>query len=237
MYYFERSFYIRSGNILFRENEQQFNPRMNVRAEVRERIDDGPVTISLIVDNEPLLDFVPRFESAPALSQMEIFAILGHNLYALQGNENPEVIQRALLSSAADLFAQFYVVRQMERQVRNFLNLDMFTVRTQVLQNAFFNAANIAPYPVDRSNRVGNYFDNTTVFGGKYIGTDMFIQGMGTMRYDQNRLDFGGLRFELDIGIELQNPLFNVRWDFVPAHPENWWINDNSITFIWSRSY
>jgi len=123
----------------------------------------------------------------------------------------------------------------MERQIRNFLHLDMFSVRTHVLQNAVINAA--MQSPVDRNGRVGNYFDNTTVFGGKYIGGDMFIQGMLSMRYDENRVANGGLRFEPDIGVELQNPLFNIRWDFIPAHPENWWVNDNYITLTWTRTF
>jgi len=228
LFYFERSFYIRSGNLVFRENEQRFNPRLTTRAEVRDRTDEGPVRISLIVDNEPLLSFVPRFESAPSLSQVEIFALLGQNLIGNPDNEASDAMQRAFLTSTADLLAQFVVVRRVERQIRNFLNLDMFSVRTQVLQNAFLNAA--MQNPIDRNSRVGNYFNNTTVFGGKYIGADMFIQGMLSMRYDENQLNMGGLRFEPDIGVELQSPFFSIRWDFIPAHPENWWVNDNSIT-------
>jgi hypothetical protein len=235
IFYFERSFYIRSGNLVFKENEQQFNPMLTARAEVRDRIDEGPVTIALIVDNAPLLSFEPRFESSPSLSQVEIFSLLGQNITGAQEGESPEAAQRVLLASTTDLLAQFVVVRQAERQIRNLLRLDMFSVRTQVLQNAFFSAAGATP--VDRNNRVGNYFDNTTVFGGKYIGSDMFVQGMVSMRYDENQLSFGGLRFEPDIGVELQTPLFNIRWDFIPQHPENWWVNDNSITLTWSKSF
>jgi hypothetical protein len=65
----------------------------------------------------------------------------------------------------------------------------------------------------------------------------MFIQFMGSLRYDENKLTMGGLRFEPDVGIEFNTPLFNVRWDFFPYSPENWWINDNSITLIWSKSF
>jgi hypothetical protein len=91
--------------------------------------------------------------------------------------------------------------------------------------------------PVDRTGRIGNYFDNTTVFGGKYIGQDMFVQGMLSLRYDGQNTSFGGLTLRPDIGIELQNPLFSIRWDFSPMHPENWYINDNSITLMWSRTF
>jgi len=89
--------------------------------------------------------------------------------------------------------------------------------------------------PVDRTGSVGNYFNNTTVFGGKYIGQDMFLQGMLSMRYDANKA--GNIAFVPDLGVELQNPLFSIRWDFNPSHPENWYINDNSITLTKSWSF
>jgi hypothetical protein len=237
IFYFERSFYIRSGTLSFRENELRFSPRLTARAEVRERTDDGPVTISMIVDNAPLLSFTARFESSPSLSQMEIFTILGFNIAGAQNDDNPESAQRAFLNSSSDLLAQFVVVRQLEQQIRNFTRLDMFSVRTQVLQNYLFTRTGLVQSPVDRNPSVGNYFDNTTVYGGKYVGQDMFIQGMLSMRYDANNTSFGGLTVRPDIGVELQNPLFSIRWDFFPTHPENWYVNDNSITLTWSRSF
>jgi hypothetical protein len=235
LFYFERSFFIRQGNLVFKENEQQFSPRLSARAEIRDRTDNGPVTISMIIDNEPLLSFVPRFEANPSLPQLEIYSLLGQNL----NNEENDVntIQRFFLTSTADLLAQFVFVRQFERQIRNFFHLDMFSARTQVLQNAVLNITGLSQAPVDRSSRVGNYFDNTTIFGGKYIGQDMFIQGMLSMRYDENQTSLGGIKLEPDIGVELQSPFFSIRWDFIPYHPENWWINDNSITLTWSKSF
>jgi hypothetical protein len=248
--YFDRSFYIRQGNLVFRENELQFAPRLNARAEIRDRTDSGPVTISMIIENEPLLNFVPRFEASPVLTQLEIYSLLGQSFYGIGGSESADSAQRIILTSTTDLLtqivanndilSQFVNLRQFERQIRNLLRLDMFSVRTRILQNAVVSGAaglGQGQPPVDRNNRVGNYFDNTTVFIGKYIGQDMFVQGMLSMRYDENNMALGGLRFEPDFGIELQSPFFNIRWDFFPYHPENWWVNDNSITLTWSRSF
>jgi hypothetical protein len=191
----------------------------------------------MIVENAPLLSFTARFESSPPLSQMEIFELMGQNVTGTQVDQSTGTIQRAFLNSTSDLLAQFAIIRRLEREVRNFLHLDMFSVRTQVLQNAFFSATGLQQTPVDRNSGVGNYFDNTTVFLGKYIGADMFVQSMLSLRYDENKTTFGGLSFEPDIGVELQTPLFNIRWDFIPTHPENWYVNDNSITLTWSRSF
>ena len=250
VFYFDRSFYIRQGSIIFRENETQFEPRFTARAEIRDRADSGPVTISMIVENQPLLRFDPRFEANPSLSQLEIYSILGQNVNSIQGAENPEVAQRFLIASTADIltqviatsdvFSQFVFMRQFERTIRDFFRWDMFSVRTRFLQNAIVTGTSgfqQDPDIIGRSSRVGNYFDNTTVFIGKYIGQDMFVQGMATLRYDENSDLFGGLTVELDVGIELQSPFVNIRWDFFPYHPENWWVNDNSITLSWSKSF
>jgi hypothetical protein len=238
IFYFERNFYIRSGTLKFRETAEEFNPLLSVRAEIRDRTNDGPVTIAMIVENAPLLSFTARFESNPSLSQAEIIALLGQSITGgAEIAESTGGVPRAFLSSTSDVLAQFGVVRQLERQIRNFLRLDMFSIRTQVLQNAFFNATGLMPDPVDRNGRVGNYFDNTTVFLGKYIGSDMFIQSMLSLRYDENNTSTGGIKIEPDIGVELQTPLFNIRWDFIPTHPENWYVSDNSITLTWSKSF
>jgi hypothetical protein len=237
IFYFERNFYIRSGTLTFRENETRFDPILSVRAEIRDRTNDGPVTIAMIVDKAPLLSFTARFESSPSLSQAEIVALLGQNITGERTELAAGSVQRALLSSTSDILAQFGVVRQLERRIRNLLGLDMFSIRTQVLQNAVFGATGLGQDPVDRNGWVGNYFDNTTVFLGKYIGQDMFIQSMLTVRYDENNTSTGGIRIEPDIGVELETPLFNIRWNFVPAHPENWYVNDNSITLTWSKSF
>jgi len=247
LYYFDRNFYIRQGNLTFRENEQQFNPQLSARAEIRDRTDSGAVTISMIIENQPLLSFEPRFEATPVLTQLEIYSLLGQNMYSIAGTGNIDTAQRFIVSSTTDLmvqfvantefFAQFDALRRFERFVRNFLKLDMFSVRTRILQNAFSNAAMPVFSTVDRTNRVGNYFDNTTVFIGKYVGQDMFVQGMLSMRYNENNPDFGGLSFEPDIGIELQSPFFSIRWNFFPYHPENWWVNDNAITVTVRKTF
>ena len=248
LYYFERSFYIREGSMVFRENERQFSPLLSARAEIKDRSDTGPVTITMIVENEPLFSFIPRFETTPSLTQLEIYTILGQNLNSIQGNDNTDAVQRFILTSTTDLltqfvassdaFSQFVFLRQFERQARNFLHLDMFNVRTRLIQNAVvIGATGLGQSPVDRNNSVGNYFDNTTVFMGKYIGQDMFAQGMLTMKYDENDTLFGGIKIETDIGVELQSPYFNIRWDFNPYNPEKWSVNDISITLSWSKSF
>jgi hypothetical protein len=235
LFYFERSFYIRNGTLSFNESEAAFDPRITVRAEVRDRTNEGPVTISLIVDNAPLSSFTARFESTPVLSQIEIFSLLGQNITGTSGTGENGQINNAFLASSTDILAQFQVVRRLERAVRNFTHLDMFSVRTQVLQNTVFRLTGLQD-PVDR-NGIGNYFDNTSVLIGKYIGNDIFARTMLSLRYDANKSTFGGYTFEPDFGVELQSPLGNISWNLVPVHPETWFLQDNSFTLSWSFSF
>ena len=247
IFYFERNFYIRSGQLVFRENETRFAPRLTARAEIRDRNENGPVTISMIAENAPLFDFTARLESSPPLSQMEIMALLGQSLTGGQADNSANQKEKAMafINSGVDMLTQFTIGRQVERLVRNFLQLDMFSFRTQAVQNFVFSRVpGLIQQPVDRNGALGNYLlDNTTFLGGKYIGQDLFVQGMLSMRYDPNKDTFGGITLQPDIGFELQGPVvfnnynFRIRWAFLPEHPENWWANDNSVTFTFSRSF
>ena len=235
IFYLERNFYIREGTLFFNESEVQFDPRISARAEMRDHTEDGPVTISLIIDNAPLMSFTPRFESSPPLSQLEIYSLLGQNPEggAVAGQRN------IATSAVIDSLAQFTVIRRLQRQIRDFMGLDMFSVRTQLIQNVVLQVGRdqTAETNVDKPYRVGNYFDNTTVFIGKYFGPEIFGEAMLSIKYDENKINWGGLVLEPEIGLELRNPLFNIRFNMVPLHPENWFINDTSISLIWRRTF
>jgi hypothetical protein len=132
----------------------------------------------------------------------------------------------------ADALTQFIVVRTLEREVRNFFGLDMFSMRTRVLQNIAYQVTGL-----QANTGVGNYFDNTTVFIGKYLGPNIFVEALLTLKYDPGKTTWSGLRFEPEIGFEMRNPLFDVRMNMLLLHPENWFINDITFSLIWRRSF
>jgi hypothetical protein len=231
IFYYQRNFYIREGQIQFNGNDTQIDPRISVRAEIRDQNDDGPVTIAMIIDNAPIRSFMPRFESNPALSQLEIYSLLGQNpTGAIAGGQSSDV----LLRSVTDVLAQFTLVRQTERRIRNILGLDMFSVRTQALQNAVFQILGTQDPVQQNRSMMGNFFDNTTVFMGKYLGADLFFQAMLSLRYDESG-GYGNsrLRLEPDIGLDFRTPLGNIQWNLSPRHPENMFVNDQSISLVW----
>jgi hypothetical protein len=233
IFYLERNFYIREGTLFFRETESRFDPRISARAEIRDRVESGPVTISMIIDNAPLMSFNPRFISTPPLSQIEIYSLLGQN------PQGDEIGGRNIAASAIlDSLAQFTLMRRVQRVVRDFLGLDMFSVRTQLIQNMFLQAAGLQQDSTpERPYRAGNYFDNTTVFLGRYFGSDLFGQAMVSFKYDENKLNWGGVILEPEIGLEMRNPLFDIQFNLIPLHPETWFVNDASFSLVWRRSF
>ncbi|MDR2536856.1 MAG: translocation/assembly module TamB domain-containing protein [Treponema sp.] len=255
IFYFQRSFYIREGLLSFNENEVQFEPRISARAELRDQSSEGMVTISMIIDESPLKSFTARFASNPPLSQMEILSYLGQSFIgdSTQTATGSEFSQSRLLASTTDLFAQSWVVRDIERWVRDVLFLDMFSFRTQILQNAASqlmgqNQGNTVSGGTSSSGGAalgfGNYLDNTNVFVGKYLDPNMFLQAMVSLRYDENRtaaaqgrLTLGGYAVEADIGFELRAPWMDVRLSIVPIHFERLFVDDISVSLIWRRSF
>ncbi|MDR0558358.1 MAG: translocation/assembly module TamB [Treponema sp.] len=250
VFYFERSFYLQEGTLSFNENEIRFDPYISARAEVRDRTENGLVTISLIIDKSPLSSFTTRLESNPALSQVEIFSLLGQNMTGASSEDSAGAMQNLFLSSSADILSQLWIIRNAERRIRDWLHLDMFSFRAPIAQNVLsmvildWNQGAKADQgdSTQRTNGVGNYFDNTTVFLGKYINPNMFVQGMFSLRDDVGR-NINGATVAFDLGIELKTPLFNIRWNFVPTldqtmlNPKSLFVDDMSFTLTWRKSF
>jgi hypothetical protein len=238
-------------------NQEKFDPIISARAEVRDRNEDGPVTISIIADNTPLKDIQTgtdtsttpytgsadygerilgplRIESEPALSSVEIYSLLGQNLTGESSDGGVDFIFAPL-----EYISQARWVRVVERWVRNILDLDVFSLRSPLIRNATKEAMQIFNSSDSNDTSLGKYLDNTTIFVGKYIGTSLFLQAMVSLRYDSNSAEefSRGLTLEPDFGVELRNPLFTLRLNVVPEHPENLWINDVSFTMNWRWTF
>ena len=206
--YLSRNFYIKEGNIKFNPQEIT-NPVVTIRAETRERDSDGQtVRIILSAENQYLLDFNPRFTSVPPKSENEIRLLMGQIVLADSDSVG------ALVVSAGEYYLQTTVMRDIENKLRNLLNFDIFSVRTNILQNTI----NLSTKR-NETNRlsVGNFFDNSTVYIGKYIGSALYVDAMLNMSAsdysDAEYLSTGNLLFQPEFGLELELPVLNIRWD------------------------
>lgn len=242
IFYFKRNFYLREGRITLNENQTLFDPLITVRAEVRERDSDGkPVRIILKVDNQPLASFVPVLTSDPLKSENEILALLGQITSA---DTSRETFIRDTVVTASDLLTQISLFRGAENALRDVLNLDIFSVRTLIIQNAVLGST-MQP-ETGGPMTIGNYFDNTTVYMGKYLGSAMYADLLTHFSYydpksAKNAGDaqgvYGNMLIQPELGLEVTTPLFMLRWAIMPSHPETLFVSDNSVTLSWKFSY
>jgi hypothetical protein len=193
------------------------------------------------VDNEPLSSFTPRFESSPQLTTVEIASILGTNLNT-QFNQGQGNFTSALMLTG-DLFSQFSIVRSFEQQMKDVFKLDLFSIRTQMIQNVILERVlnqNIARDP-EAGTSLGQYLDNTTLFLGKYLGNDLFFEAL--VQIQQEPVIAGDfvqdeLNFTMELGLEWKTPFFLLNLAVSPdfIEPMNS-IENTSLGFSWDFSY
>lgn len=241
VFYFDRSFYIREGRIAFDEDEQEFDPLLSVNAEIREVADEGPVRIYLVADERPLSEFTPQWRSDPAMSEASIIALLGGSVFVSDSGDPIGLSDAVLLTS--DVVSQFGIIRGFESTVREALQLDLFSIRTQLFQNLLRGV--IEPddeYPLDNTvPSLGQYLDNTTLFMGKYLGTDLFLELLVQLRAAETSAlepqSLAGIEVDSELGLEWQTPFFLLEWSFFPRDPSSLFLADNTISFSWEYSY
>ena len=234
--YLNRNFYIKEGNIRF--NPQDIaNPLITIRAETREKDSNGEtVRIILGAENQYLLDFNPRFTSVPAKSENEIRLLLGQIVLADSDSVSDFFV------SAGEYYLQSTVVRDLENKLRNLLNFDIFSVRTNILQNTI----NLSTKR-NRTNdfTIGNFFDNSTVYIGKYIGSSLYVDAMLNMSVsdytDTEYLSAGKLLFQPEFGLELELPIINIRWDMTwdltPGLTFKSYVPSTSVSLSWKFTF
>ena len=234
--YLNRNFYIREGNIKF--NPQDIaNPIVTIKAETREKDSNNQtVRIILSAENQYLLDFNPRFTSNPPKSENEIRTLLGQIVLADSASVGD------LFVSAGEYYLQSTVVRNLENKLRNLLNFDIFSVRTNILQNTI----NLSTKRKDTNIfSVGNFFDNSTVYIGKYIGSALYVDAMLNMSasdyIDVDYLSTGSLLFQPELGLELELPVMNIRWDMTwdltPGLKFKSYVPATSLSLSWKHNF
>ncbi len=243
LFYIKRSFYLRQGSILFNENQDIFDPMISLRAEIRERDEKGePVRIILYVENQPLSSFTPIMYSEPPKSTVELMALLGQ---AASADSTQDTLLRDTIVTASDIFAQMGFFRTVENSIRDVLHLDIFSIRTLLIQNAIFRQS-MQPSSLNQEMTIGNYFDNTTVYMGKYFGSAVYADALLHFSYyDPMSADtiekplgvYENLLFQPELGLEITSPFFTVRWSILPDSPDTFFIADTSVTLSWKFSY
>lgn len=240
VFYFDRSFYIKQGRMVFAEDQDEFDPLLSVDAEIREVGPEGPIRIYLVSDERPLSEFTPRWRSDPPLPEAEIIALLGGNVFLTDTGQPIDLSRAVLLTS--DLVSQFGIIRGFETTVRDALQVDLFSIRTQLFQNLVQGVLEQGDYPLDSDvPSLGKYLNNTTLFLGKYLGTDLFLELLVQLRETDPLAapdrTLAGITVESELSLEWQTPFFLLEWSFFPRDPTSLFLTDNTISFAWEYSY
>lgn len=230
--YLNRNFYIREGRVVLNESEDVFDPRLTLRAEIRERDENGePVRITLFADNQRLSEFNPSYYSSPPKSELEIMTMLGQ---AVTGD-----VQSGwdVFFTGVDYGFQVLVLRKIENALRDLLNFDIFSLRTMGLQNSLRQWLNVSSEK--EALTLSNLLDNTTVYIGKYFGSSLYADALFHIAYDETMVLSGesstGLIFQPEVGVEMDSPFGTIRWSLSPeiGSSQNLWTPATSITLSW----
>lgn len=234
--YLQRNFYIKDGNIKFNPINVT-NPLITIRAETREKDSKNQqVKIILTVDNQYLQSLNPKFSSVPAKSESEILSLLGQVMLA-----NSDDITD-VLASVGEYYIQSKIMYDIENKLRDLLNFDIFSVKTNFLQNTI----NLSTLENSQKENItlGNFFDNTTVYIGKYLGSSLYFDAMLNLSIgDKIANDISktkGLLLKPEIGLEIELPIANIRWSMAPdinALLNNQYVPSTSVSLSWSFSF
>lgn len=235
-----RNFYMKEGRIIFNENQDSIDPKITVRADTRERDANGNlVTITLAANNQPVSSFNPTFSATPAKSEREIMQLLGQVISADSTGVSD------ILGSSGDFFIQSTVIRRVENTLRELLNFDIFSIRTNVLQNSL--KMSMDENTNNKQLSVGNFIDNSTVYIGKYFGSSIYVDSMLHWTYDENKINNGtsvnGIVFQPELGFEMTTPYVNIRLGVAPDIDSlqkgllNTWVPSTSMTLSWKFAF
>ena len=242
--YLNRNFYLREGYISLNEDETHFDPKISLKAEIRERDSVGElIKITLSANDQYLSSFSPTLTSNPTKTPEEIRNLLGAAIFAENGTSAGLALGH-LAVSGLDFIIQNSLFREMENQLRDLCNFDIFSFRTPFFQQALLHALNIGTGDIN----IGNYFDNTTVYIGKYIGTTLYMDAMLRFVYTDTGSDQHytgaslppGLSLQPEIGLELPAPFATMRFSIAPDISEsvqNLWVPYTSISLSWKFSF
>jgi len=231
IFFFDRSFVVKEGSITFNEDQRTFDPRITARAETREWDPElgEEVRIWLDVDDR-LNEFSPRFSSDPSLPEPELFALLGAQF---TGQREGQGLLSSAVMLSGDVLSRFGLLRPFEQRVRELLGLDMFSVRTQVIQNI------VAEKVLGLEST--NPLDNTSLSLGKYLGDDLFLEMLVRLQAPRGPtgllLPGHGLSSEFELTLEWDTPFFLLEWSFLPRTPDTLFLTDNSLALRWRYTY
>ncbi|MBO8436707.1 MAG: translocation/assembly module TamB domain-containing protein [Spirochaetes bacterium] len=224
IFYFQKNFYITEGNISFARDPLEassFNPVLNLRARLRDFDADGnSVDIFLVLRDSTLDNISPTFESSPSKPLSEIMQILGQSILptSIYGDITVGSMV-SLVSASVDILSRIGIISSsredtLEQSIRSSLSLDTFSLHTNIIENLLLDTVSYASSNIDTElSPMARYLDGTTLYLGKYISPELYLEGMVHLDAEnnitENRHTFlaDDLNLDIEISLEWNNPL------------------------------
>ena len=249
IFYFSNNFFIRDGLLVLNENQDKFDPLITVNAECRTATrNNQKVKLMFIMDNTPLSHFQPRIESVPALSQAELYELMGDTIMGGDVSDDERNTMATLANAGAYGTQLIGILRPFERSIKDLMNVDIFSIRAQLNDKVFNDQRNEEKSSVDMK-RVGSntVFRNIDVFFGKYFGEYFFLDT--TIRfsawdfdtfeyYEYNMPTFYNMYLESEINLEVNTPLCILNLGLYPKlgkMPD--FLMDTTIGLSWRFTF
>ncbi|ADY13226.1 hypothetical protein SpiBuddy_1401 [Sphaerochaeta globosa str. Buddy] len=222
IYYFQKNFFITEGSLALHTDaltgKNQIQPTINLRAKMTDFDAQGErIDIFLVLRDSGLSNLNPQFESIPAKDINEILEILGQSILPTGAYGEVNLYSVVSLAAAATDVAERlgYIdasqTTALTESIRISLGLDMFSIRSNILQNILFDAlpgSNIGGVLTP----LARYLNNTSIFMGKYVGRQFFLQALvhlSAMESSRVKRSFisPDLSLDLELSLDWVNPL------------------------------
>jgi Family of unknown function (DUF490). len=236
IFYFQKNFFITEGSINLNQNGNVIDPKISLRARLRDfDTNNEKVDIYLVLNNATLNSLNPSFESSPQKSNSEIMSILGAAILPTDAQgERIENTVASLLTSGVDLLSRLGVVESqtgdLNESIRKALNLDMFTLNSRIFENFLLDSVKInnSGSQLQNTSALSRYLNNTSIYLGKNISDNFFLQGIihfATVSdlMDEASLFASDLALNTEVSLEWTTPLGNVTFF---THPDSFTAYD-----------
>ena len=230
-YYFQKNFYITEGNIGFQQTESGFDPLINLRARLRDFDSNGEsVDIYLVLRNSTLSDLRPTFESSPVKDINEIMTILGSAILPSTAYGNISATSVAsLVTASMDLLSTFGVIDSqsmgLEQTVRSALNLDTFSLHSNIVQNIFLDTVSFVSSSMDDNlTPMARYLNGTSIYMGKYLVPQLYLEAMIHLTANADSTDekstfiADDLNLDIEFSLEWETPMCTFRFFTEPSN-------------------
>ena len=245
IYYFDQTFEVTEGSLTFNEDQDMFNPFMNVEAEIETTDANGnDVLITLQYRNPVGDEFKPVLRSNPNMPEDEITALFGQSLVPVDSTGQVDVSN--LIVATGGMVSQYGFVRPLEQSIKETLNLDNVTIRTEILENTLLDQLNRDTTASESGTgfSMAKYLDNTSLYLGKYAGESLYLSLGWVVDYDPLYgigSYLNGIKIVPDLTVEMRTPFFLVYWNYNKRNAFDFHNTDmmknNAIGLEWRYSY